>query len=114
MRLYTKIAVTIIMLSINFSHIYALGYNKTAEEYDKIIKSMYRENSMDSIKIILDEALKLYPNDTDLNRWAGTYFLQKKEIDNARYFLIKAIQQDSENYLAKQQMVALEEGEGNI
>lgn len=69
---------------------------------------------MDSVKIILDEALKLYPNDTDLNRWAGTYFLQKKETDNARYFLIKAIQQDYDNYLAKQQMVALEEEAGNI
>lgn len=117
MKLRTKIAGTIITMSIcsmTYSGIYAYGYNKTAEEYDKIIKSLYQKNSMDSIKIILDEALSLYPNDTDLNRWAGTYFLQKKETDNARYFLIKAIQQDDENYLAKQQMVTLEEEAGNI
>lgn len=117
MKLRTKIAGTIITMSIcsmTYNGIYAYGYNKTAEEYNKIIKSLYQKNSMDSIKIILDEALSLYPNDTDLNRWAGTYFLQKKETDNARYFLIKAIQQDDENYLAKQQMVALEEEAGNI
>ena len=117
MKLNTRIIAATIILSISpaaYNHTYAYGYNKTAEEYDKMIKSLYQKNNMDSVKIILDEALKLYPNDTDLNRWAGTYFLQKKETDNARYFLIKAIQQDYDNYLAKQQMVALEEEAGNI
>lgn len=117
MKLNIRIIAATIILSISpaaYNHTYAYGYNKTAEEYDKMIKSLYQKNNMDSVKIILDEALKLYPNDTDLNRWAGTYFLQKKETDNARYFLIKAIQQDYDNYLAKQQMVALEEEAGNI
>lgn len=117
MKFKTKIAGTIVTLSLcsmTYNGLYAYGYNKTAEEYDKIIKSLYQKNSMDSIKTVLDEALSLYPNDTDLNRWAGTYFLQKKETDNARYYLIKAIQQDAENYLAKQQMVALEEELGNL
>lgn len=117
MKLNVRIIAATIILSISpaaYNHTYAYGYNKTAEEYDKMIKSLYQKNNMDSVKIILDEALKLYPNDTDLNRWAGTYFLQKKETDNARYFLIKAIQQDYDNYLAKQQMVALEEEAGNI
>lgn len=117
MKLTSKIAGTIITLSIccmAYNKIYAYGYNKTAAEYDKIIKSLYQKNKMDSVKIILDKALGQYPNDTDLNRWAGTYFLHKKETDNARYFLIKAIQQDSENYLARQQMVRLEEEAGNI
>lgn len=94
---------------------FAVNRNKkTAEEYDKVIKSLYKTNKIDSMKIILEEALKRYPNDTDLNRWAGTYFLQKQENDNARYFLIKAVQLDSTNFLAKQQLVTLEEETGNL
>ena len=104
-----------IVILTNFTYTaFANGYNKTAAEYDKIIKGMYETQKIDSIKIILDEALKLYPNNTDLNRWAGTYFLQKKETANARYFLIKAVEQDDDNFLAKQQLVALEEELGNL
>ena len=34
---------------------YAYGYNKTAEEYDKELKVLYKNNYMDSIKIVLEE-----------------------------------------------------------
>lgn len=109
----TRIAYFIILMGIATST-FAGRYEKTASEYDKKIGLLYKAHQMDSMKIVLDEALRLYPNDTDLNRWAGTYFLQKKETDNARYFLIKAVEQDADNYQAKQQLVALEEELGNI
>lgn len=93
---------------------YAYGYNKTAEEYDKELKALYQDNKMDSIRIILEEALRLYPNDTDMNRWAGTYHLQRRDTASARYHLIKAVQEDTDNFLAKNQLVALEEQLGNL
>lgn len=94
--------------------LHAYGYNRTAQEYNIEMKRLFTTSKMDSIKIVLDEALALYPNDANLNRWAATYFLKKKEPQNARYFLIKAVKQDEENDLAKQQLIALEESLGNL
>lgn len=70
----------------------------TADDYDKQLKALYEKKSWNDMKPLLEEALKRYPNDSDLNRWAGMYFWQQKDTDNARYFLIKAVRQDGESY----------------
>lgn len=89
-------------------------YDRTADGYSLEIKRLYQDNRLDSVKIMLDEALRLYPNDSELNRWSGSYFLKINERDNARYFLIKSVQLDADNFQAKNQLVNLEEELGNI
>lgn len=90
------------------------GNKRNAENYSRSIEALYKTRQVDSMKIVLEEALELYPEDADLNRWAGTYFLQQKEPDNARYFLLKAVEFDPNHFPAKQQLVALEEESGNL
>lgn len=90
------------------------GNKRNAENYSRSIETLYKTRQVDSMKIVLEEALELYPEDADLNRWAGTYFLQQKEPDNARYFLLKAVEFDPNHFPAKQQLVALEEESGNL
>lgn len=86
----------------------------TADDYDKQLKNLYEKKAWNDMKPLLEEALKLYPNSSDLNRWAGMYFWQQKDTDNARYFLIKSVQQDGENYHAKWQLATLEEEIGQL
>lgn len=86
----------------------------TANDYDKQLKALYEKKSWNDMKPLLEEALKRYPNDSDLNRWAGMYFWQQKDTDNARYFLIKAVRQDGESYQAKWQLATLEEEIGQL
>lgn len=86
----------------------------TADDYDKQLKTLYENKSWNDMKPLLEEALKRYPNDSDLNRWAGMYFWQQKDLTNARYFLIKAVRQDEESYQAKWQLATLEEEIGKL
>lgn len=94
----------------------AAGYanDKSPDAYTAHIKERFEARDWTSVKQLLDEALALYPEDSELNRWAGSYFLQQEEPENARYFLIKATQLDDENAQAKWQLVTLEESRGNL
>lgn len=87
---------------------------KSAEAYKTRIAECFDVQDWNGSKQLLDEALELYPDESELNRLAGTYFLHQKETENARYFLIKAVKADSDNRRAKLQLISLEEESGNI
>lgn len=94
---------------------YAIFYKKNnAETYIKKVSELYRKNNIDSMKIVLDNALNHYPENSELLKWAGAYSLKKQKTENARYFLVKSIKYDSENYEAKMMLVNLEESTGKL
>lgn len=58
----------------------------------------------------IDEGLKLYPNDPDLRYLNGRYYYKSKgDLNQARYNLIKSIQENDQHYTAKRTLVDVED-----
>lgn len=115
-RLIITSLLTLILVCSPYSPATAIEYQKSqsVEAYIAHIKTCFDTKDWKSAKILLDEALSIYPDESELNLWAGTYYIQQKELDNARYFLIKATQQNPDNLKAKLQLITLEEELGNL
>lgn len=62
---------------------------------------------------ILREGLRLYPESSELNGLASSYYYQLKDYDNARYFLVRAVKDTPDNVNAKNLLVNVEEETGN-
>lgn len=64
----------------------------------------------DAAKREIDEGLKLYPSDPDLRYLNGRYYYRAQgDLTQARYNLIKAIQENDQHYFAKRVLVDVEE-----
>lgn len=64
----------------------------------------------DAAKRLIDEGIKLYPNDPDLRYLNGRYYFKAQgDLKQARYNLIKAIQENDQHYQAKRTLVDVEE-----
>ena len=64
-------------------------------------------------KPYLDEGLKHYPDDPDLNWLMGRYHHHNSDLRNARHYLIRAIQNDGSHVDAKRMMITVEEESQN-
>lgn len=64
----------------------------------------------DAAKREIDEGLLLYPNDPDLRYLNGRYYYRSQgDLRQARYNLIKAIQENDQHYFAKRTLVDVED-----
>lgn len=64
----------------------------------------------DAAKRLIDEGLELYPSDPDLRYLNGRYYYRAEgDLHQARYNLIKAIQENDQHYQAKRVLVDVEE-----
>lgn len=64
----------------------------------------------DAAKRLIDEGLQHYPNDPDLRYLNGRYYFRAEgDLHQARYNLIKAIQENDQHYFAKRTLVDVEE-----
>ena len=71
-------------------------------------------NSWDAAKREIDLGLELYPDDPDLRYLNGRYYyFAHGDLHNARYNLIKALQENDQHYLARRLLVDIEEESGN-
>lgn len=77
-------------------------------EYIVKIQKEFADERWENGKVILDNALDKYPNDSDINTLAGKYYHHIGNQDKARYHLLKAINVFNDNVDAKQLMVNVE------
>ena len=64
----------------------------------------------DAAKRDIDEGLRLYPNDPDLRYLNGRYYYRAQgDLQQARYNLIKAIQENDQHYFAKRTLIDVED-----
>lgn len=75
----------------------------------------YEDNgSWEAAKRELDEGLELYPDDPELRYLTGRYYYHaQKDLVQARYNLIKALQEDDQHFLARRLLVDVEEDAGH-
>ncbi|MCH5319469.1 MAG: hypothetical protein J1E38_07160 [Paramuribaculum sp.] len=70
-------------------------------------------NSWEAAKREIDEGLALYPEDPDLRYLNGRYYYYAQgDLHNARYNLVKALQENDQHFLARRLMVDVEEDAG--
>jgi YaiO family outer membrane protein len=77
-------------------------------DYMKATQKAYQKGNWELGKKIADQGLKEYSNDSDLMMLSGKYYFQRKQYNNARYDLQKALQLDPHNVDAKKILVSLE------
>ena len=86
---------------------------KTLGYYESATRSYFREHKWGAGKKLLDEALPIYPDDSQLNELMGQYLCNRNQYDKARFFLIKAVRDNDKNAQAYQLLISLEEEQGN-
>lgn len=82
----------------------------TSRYYSSRAENFEKAGSWDAAKNEIDRGLEKYPDDPDLRYLNGRYYYYAEgDFNKARYNLIKAIQEDDQNYGAKRLMVDLED-----
>lgn len=81
----------------------------TPDYYDVNVTHLFKEGNYSGGFKLLEEGLRVYPTHTQLNELMGNYYYRKKEFDNARYYLYRAVRADNSNVQAKQLLVNVEE-----
>lgn len=87
--------------------IYADGY--APRYYSSRAESYIQSRAWNEAKRVIDEGLEEYPNDANLRYLNGRYYYQARQLDDARYNLVKAVQLDDQNYRAKRLLVDVED-----
>lgn len=83
------------------------------EEYAKIVQDHFANEEWEEGKAVVEEGLGKYPKVADLQWLMGKYWHYKKDYDQARYHLIKAIEDNYNHVNAKQLLVDVEENTQN-
>lgn len=81
--------------------------------YADQVTSLFAQHHWSKGKDLLDEGLAKWPKDPNLNYLAGRYWMNAKNLEKARYHLVKACQERYNHVEAKQLLVSLEEMTGN-
>lgn len=85
----------------------------TPEEYSNKISAYFSDEQWEEGYELLGEALKKYPSVSDLQGLMGKYWYHRKNLDKARYHLIKAVDADYDNLEAKKLLIHVEDVTGN-
>ena len=91
----------------------AFGTPKTDEEYRQSVRELFAADKWGDGMVILEEGLKRYPESSELNELAGSYYYNLKNYDNARYYLVRAVKNAPDNVTAKSLLINVEEQTGN-
>lgn len=87
-------------------------FKLSVEYYDKA-QEEFGKQQWNRGKAIVDEGLKRFPDDTNLNTLAGKYWLHNEKYEKARFHLVKAVNEYYNNVEAKQMLVTVEDITGN-
>lgn len=82
----------------------------TSRYYASNAEELENSNKWDAAKKEIDEGLALYPEDPDLLYLNGRYYyFAQKDLQKARYNLVKALQQSDHHWSARRLLVDVEE-----
>ena len=101
----------LLILSCN-THSYGIG-KEPVTYYEKQVKELFVHDKWEEGMTVLTEGLKQYPESSELNELAGSYYYRLKDYDNARYFLVRAVKDTPDNVTAKNLLINVEEETGN-
>ena len=87
--------------------LFADGY--TPHYYISRAESYIQSKAWHEAKRVIDEGLKIYPENPDLRYYNGRYYYQARQLNEARYNLVKAIQVEDQNFRAKRTLVDVED-----
>lgn len=76
--------------------------------YEQTVRQYYKASDWETGKKLLDEGIKLYPEESNLNELMGQYFLNKQDMGKARFFLVRALQNNVANNRARRMLVKVE------
>lgn len=85
----------------------------TPDYYAYNVRQAFKKGNWNDGKRLLDEGLKVYPDETNLNQLAGSYYYHQKSYDDSRYYLIRSVRADQSNVEAKQLLVNVEDSTKN-
>ena len=85
------------------------GQPHTLRYYVSRAENYLRSNSWQELKREVDEGLVHYPDDPELRYLNGRYYFISKDIQEARYNFIRAIQEDDQHFKAKRMLVDVED-----
>ena len=77
--------------------------------YIERAETFLRTNSWQELKREVDEGLSHYPDEPDLRYLNGRYFYVARNLQEARYNLVRATQNDDEHFKAKRLLVDVED-----
>ncbi len=80
-----------------FKKLAEIGY-KPGESYANAITNLTNAEKLDEVKILIDEAIKKYPNDKDVLISGVNYYFNINDMESAQTLLDKAVAQDPNNY----------------
>lgn len=114
---FNRFLLTIIALTVIFClWASASGDNgdvQPPDYYDSAARAALKKGDFETMISFVDEGLKHYPDVSGLNELKGAYLLNKKNYDQSRFYLYRAIKDDDGNVTAKQMLVDVEEQTGN-
>jgi tetratricopeptide (TPR) repeat protein len=85
----------------------------TPEQYAHTVQQYFADSEWETGKELLDKAIDKYPKVSDLVWLEGKYWYNKDDYNQARYYLVKALEYDYNNVNAKQMLINVEEFTGN-
>ena len=81
----------------------------TTKEYIDRCREYAATNSWHEVKRTVDEGLQNYPDNPELRYYNGRYYYITGNIQEARYQLVRATQEDDQHYRSKRLLVDVEE-----
>ncbi len=87
--------------------LFADGY--TPRYYISRAESYIQSKAWNEAKRVIDEGLEEFPNEAELRYLNGRYYYQTRQLNEARYNLVRAIQIDDQHYRAKRLLVDVED-----
>lgn len=108
-RFLNKIATLIIASTVIIGLSAADSDVQPPDYYDNAARAAQRKGDYETLNALVDIGLKHYPEVSGLNELKGAYLLHRKDYNMARYYLIRAIQDNNDNVAAKQMLVDVEE-----
>lgn len=106
----------VILLTIGMMMLTALNTEAqvhTSRYYVQRAESYVQSNAWSEAKREIDAGLKIYPDDPDLRYLNGRFYYESKDLQNARYNLVRAIQRNDQHYHSKRVLVDVEDELGH-
>lgn len=106
-----RFVATVAFSLISICGVYARDKNlHTSRYYVGRAEDYIQANAWDAAKREIDDGLELYPDDPDLRYLNGRYYYYAQgDLNQARYNLVKAVQENDQHYHAKRVLVDVED-----
>lgn len=93
--------------------IFGSSDNPSPDYYEQAVRSDFNKGEWEKGKITLDQAFKLYPSDAALNELMGRYHKHHGRLAQARYYLLRSLQDDQTNDDVRLELIDVEDKAGN-